>query len=374
MVDVKNFYDTLKVCGINFFCGVPDSLLKDLCAYITDNTTSTNHIITANEGCAIGLAAGHHLATGNIPLVYMQNSGIGNAINPLLSLADEQVYGIPMLLVIGWRGEPGIHDEPQHKKQGQVTLSLLDSIQMPYIILSDKDEEAIPQLNNMVSNCRKWNKPCAIIVRKNTFSSYKIQTIVPNTYPLSREEALKTVMRQLSESDFIVSTTGKLSRELFEYRESVGNAHDHDFLTVGSMGHSSSIALGIALSQPNKRIWCMDGDGAFLMHMGAITNIGHLAPSNMVHIVFNNGSHESVGAQPTLGFQTDIPAIAAKCGYQHVFSISETEDIESTMKLIQDLTGPIMMELKVGINSRKDLGRPTTSPLENKQSLMLALS
>lgn len=374
MVDVKNFYDTLKACGINFFCGVPDSLLKDLCAYITDNTPSTNHIITANEGCAIGLAAGHHLATGNIPLVYMQNSGIGNAINPLLSLADEQVYGIPMLLVIGWRGEPGIHDEPQHKKQGQVTLPLLDSIRMPHIILSDKDEEAITQLSDIVSNCKGWNKPCAIIIRKNTFSTYKIHTAVPNTYPLSREEALKAVLRHLSGSDFIVSTTGKLSRELFEYRESVDEAHDHDFLTVGSMGHSSSIALGIALSRPNKRIWCMDGDGAFLMHMGAITNIGHLAPSNMVHIVFNNGSHESVGAQPTLGFQIDIPAIAARCGYRHVFSISETEDIEKTMKLIQDLSGPIMMELKVGINSRKDLGRPTTSPFENKQSLMSALS
>lgn len=364
------FVNTLEDCGIDFFAGVPDSLLKDFCAYITDHFPQHNNIITANEGCAIGVASGHYLATGKTALVYMQNSGIGNAINPLLSLADEKVYSIPMVLLIGWRGEPGVHDEPQHLKQGEVTLFLLKSMDIPYIVLSDIEEEAIDQVRNIVQASTSLNKPVAIVVRKNTFESYSLVNKVTNSMPTIREEALKCVAGIIPDYSIIVSTTGKLSRELYEYRDEMNQSHNSDFLTVGSMGHSSSIALGIALSKPERQVFCLDGDGAFIMHMGAISNIGNLSPSNFTHIVFNNGAHESVGAQPTLGFEIDIPAIAKACGYRNAISVETIEEIENAVKRNDISNGPTLIEIKVGINSRKNLGRPKESPKENKIAFM----
>lgn len=374
MVSVENFYDALRHCGISMFTGVPDSLLKDLCAYITDNSDKTHHIIAANEGAAVGIAAGHYLATGEVPVVYMQNSGIGNAVNPLMSLMDEKVYSIPVLLVIGWRGEPGVHDEPQHVKQGEVTLPLLDAMQIPYLVLPDEDQAAITAAQKIVNDCMKMSKPHAIVIRKNTFGNYKLQRKVINDYPLSREEALTRLIKAIDIDSMIVSTTGKLSRELYELRESLGQGHGNDFLTVGSMGHSSSIALGIALEKSDRKIFCFDGDGAFIMHMGAITNIGALAPHNFVHVVFNNGAHESVGGQPTLGFGIDICSIARGCGYKEALTVSTAEDLEVLSNRINSLEGPVMIELRVRIDSRSNLGRPTTTPVENKQAFIKILS
>lgn len=283
MVSVEKVYRTFLANGVDFFTGVPDSLLKNICAYITDNVSERQHIIAANEGTAIGIAAGHYLASGKLPLVYMQNSGLGNAVNPLLSLADEKVYSLPIILMIGWRGEPGIKDEPQHKKQGEVTLDLLNAMQIPFVILDTEEYEALAQIHDIVVSARNKSIPHAIIVRKDLFGKYKLQHELKNSYPLSREEALQLVMNHLTETDVVVSTTGKLSRELFEYRETKRQEHGHDFLTVGSMGHSSSISLGIALANPLKRVFCLDGDGAFIMHMGAITNIASLSPKNYFH-------------------------------------------------------------------------------------------
>lgn len=373
MVSVEVFYWTLRDCGVSMFTGVPDSLLKNFCAYITDNTDAEHHIIAANEGAAVGIAAGHYLAAKEIPLVYMQNSGIGNAVNPLMSLADAEVYSLPILLVIGWRGEPGVHDEPQHVKQGEVTLSLLDAMRIPYVVLSDNDKDAAVEVRTIVNDCKKSSKPHAIVIRKNTFEKYTLRNEAVNDYPLSREDALKRIVRFLGESDVVVSTTGKLSRELFELREVLGQGHGRDFLTVGSMGHSSSIALGIALEKPERRVFCFDGDGAFIMHMGAISNIGALAPVNFIHVVFNNGAHESVGGQPTLGFGINIPAIAKACGYKNVLTVSTEKEFDSLGKKLNSIEGPVLIELRVKVNSRDNLGRPTTTPIENKDAFMANL-
>lgn len=373
MVSVEKFYDTLRCSGVRMFTGVPDSLLKNLCAYITDNSDTSHNIIASNEGAAVGIASGHYLATGEVPVVYMQNSGIGNAVNPLMSLADEKVYSIPLLLIIGWRGEPGVHDEPQHVKQGEVTLPLLDAMQIPYVILPDEDTAALTAVQKIINECKKLSKPHAIVIRKNTFGKYKLRKEVVNDYPLSREGALTMLVKAIDQDSMIVSTTGKLSRELFELREALSQGHGNDFLTVGSMGHSSSIALGIALEKPNRKIFCFDGDGAFIMHMGAISNIGALAPKNFIHVVFNNGAHESVGGQPTLGFGIDICAIAKACGYKESITVSTAEEFMALSERINYLEGPVMIELRVRIDSRDNLGRPTTTPIENKEAFMCNL-
>lgn len=277
MLSVEKVYETFLSHDVDFFTGVPDSLLKNICAYITDHTSREKHIIAANEGAAVGIASGYYMASGKVPVVYMQNSGLGNTVNPLLSLADEQVYSFPMLLMIGWRGEPGTKDEPQHKKQGEVTLDLLKAMRIPYIILDSNENDAFIQLHDIIQSAKTKNIPHAIIIRKDVFGKYKLQKEFGCNYPLSREDALQIVVDYLPENSVVVSTTGKLSRELFEYREMKEQGHEHDFLTVGSMGHSSSISLGIAIAKQDRPVYCLDGDGAFIMHLGAISNIGDLS-------------------------------------------------------------------------------------------------
>lgn len=344
MVSVDKIYSTFLSNGVDFFTGVPDSLLKNICAYITDHTPKEKNIIAANEGAALGIAAGYHMASGKLPLIYMQNSGLGNAVNPLLSLADEKVYSLPVLLMIGWRGEPSIKDEPQHVKQGEVTLALLDAMQVPYIILDTDEEKALVQISEMIRSAKSLNRPHAIVIRKGTFGKYKLKNESCNHFPVSRE--------------------------LFEYREQISQGHEKDFLTVGSMGHSSSIALGIAIEKGDRNVFCLDGDGAFIMHMGALSNIGSLGVKNFKHILFNNGSHESVGGQPTLGFQINIPAIAGACGYKKAIIATTREEILSAMDALSKTDGPALLEIKIKIDSRENLGRPTTTPVENKKDFM----
>lgn len=371
MLNVEKVYNTLVAGGVDFFTGVPDSLLKNICAYITDNAPRGKHIIAANEGNAVGLAAGHYLATGNPALVYMQNSGLGNAVNPLLSLVDKKVYSIPMLLMIGWRGEPGVHDEPQHIKQGEVTTELLEAMKIPYEVISGDENKAISQIERLVSEAVEGKEPVAMVIRKGTFGEYILRNAVVNGNPLSREEAMKIVIDNLKDSDIIVSTTGKLSRELFEYREYKKLGHGHDFLTVGSMGHSSSIALGVALEKPDRRVFCFDGDGAFIMHSGALAITASMRPDNYFHIVFNNGAHESVGGQPTVGYLLDIPTIAKGSGYVHVARATTRDEIVNALaELDCQRKGPSLLELRVKIDSRDNLGRPTTTPIENKDAFM----
>ena len=379
MISPNFFYDTLANCGIDFYAGVPDSLLKNLCAYITDHADASHNIIAANEGGAMGLAAGHYLATGHIPVVYMQNSGEGNIINPLASLTDPDVYNIPVLLVIGWRGKPGVHDEPQHVKQGKVTTGLLNVMGIDYTVLSKEEEKAEAQIKKAIAFMQATKQCYAIVIEKDTFENYQLnsQSSIFN-FQLSREEAIQTVAAALGEKDCIVSTTGMISRELFEYRTAKNEGHERDFLTVGSMGHASQIALGIALAKSDRRVWCFDGDGATIMHMGSMAIVASKAPKNYVHVVFNNGAHDSVGGQPTVGLKIDLPAVAKAVGYKTVYSVDNKEKLEEILSIFNSqfsiFDAPVFLEVKVKKGNRKDLGRPTTTPIQNKEALMEFLS
>ncbi len=374
MLSPKIFIESLAAKGIDFFAGVPDSLLKNVCAFISDTLDDRHNIIAANEGGAIGLAAGHYLATGHIPCVYMQNSGEGNAINPLASLTDREVYNIPVLLVIGWRGEPGVHDEPQHVKQGKVTIPLLDAMGIRNEILSQDEEDFRRQLDEAVRYMTETGEAFALIVRKNTFEPYSLQRNEANEYPLSREEAIQTVASSLGPKDVIVSTTGMISRELFEYRAAKGQGHERDFLTVGSMGHASQIALGIALERADCKVWCFDGDGAVLMHLGSMAIVADKAPANFVHVVFNNGAHDSVGGQPTVGLKVSLTEIAKAVGYKEAFLATDAEELNAALKRLNDYSGPVLLEVRVHRGNRKDLGRPTTTPVQNRDALMSFLN
>lgn len=370
MISPKLFIDTLVAHGVEFYAGVPDSLLKNVCAYITDNLDERHHIIAANEGGAVALAAGYHLATGKVGCVYMQNSGEGNAVNPLASLVDGDVYNIPLLLVIGWRGRPGVHDEPQHVKQGKVTTGLLNVMGINYDVLSKEESTAVKQIDKAVAALRR-NEVYALVVEKDTFDGYTLQSKVSDTYSMSREEAIRTVAASIPADAVIVSTTGMISRELFEYRTAMGQNHERDFLTVGSMGHASQIALGIALAQPNRRVYCFDGDGASIMHMGNMAILGSKAPGNLIHIVFNNGAHDSVGGQPTVGYEIDLVGVARAVRYRNATTVTDKAGLE---KALADLDcGPALLEVRVKKGNRKDLGRPTSTPKQNKEALMAFL-
>ena len=370
MINPKFFIEELGNHGIDFFAGVPDSLLKNICAYIADHKDEQHNIITANEGGAIALAAGYHLATGKIGVVYMQNSGEGNIINPLASLTDKEVYNIPVLLLIGWRGKPGVHDEPQHIKQGKVTTGLLNVMGVNYDVLSQDEDKAAKQIEKAVATMTATNEVYALVIEKGTFEDYKLQNIEKNNLQMSREEAIQAVAASLGEKDVIVSTTGMISRELFEARTAWHQGHERDFLTVGSMGHASQIALGIAMEKTDRNVWCFDGDGASIMHMGNIAIVASKHPKNYVHVVFNNGAHDSVGGQPTVGLKIDLPAVAKAVGYAVTYSVDNLNDFKSILPSVANAEGPILLQVCVKKGNRKDLGRPTTTPTQNKEALM----
>lgn len=373
MIKPEELFNYLNSRGIGFYTGVPDSLLKNFCSYVTDNSNPEKHIINSNEGAAVALASGHYLATGKPALVYMQNSGLGNAINPLLSLADPEVYGIPMILMIGWRGEPGKKDEPQHIKQGKVMLGMLDSIGVKYKHLNKDTLNFQDKVDSIIDTILKDKCPAALIISDGTFEEYKLKNTDNENEPdnnLKREDAVKIIIDNISENDIIVSTTGKTSREVFEYRESKKQGHQNDFLTVGSMGHCSQIALGIALEKRDKQVYVLDGDGAVIMQMGSLAITGTDAPENFKHIVINNGAHDSVGGQPTAGFEINFSEIAKACGYKFVSSAGNEEEIKTEFMKLKEHTGPSFLEIKVDKGARSDLGRPTTTPQENKEAFM----
>ena len=370
MINTQKFYESLSQNGVDFYTGVPDSLLKDICSYISDNAPADKHIIAANEGGAVALAMGYYLATSKTPLVYMQNSGFGNTINPLLSLADPKVYSIPMLLVIGWRGEPGVKDEPQHVKQGEVSETLLKTLDIPYVIISSKTKNIDKVISGAIKKAEENNEPHAILVRKGTFEPYSLKTKIKTNFDLNREEAIIKTTELLSDSDIIVATTGKTSRELFEFRSRNNQGHHRDFLTVGGMGHANQIALGISIAKPNKKVYCFDGDGAALMHTGSLGIIGDLKIDNFKHIIFNNGAHDSVGGQPTIGFDIDFGKIAKSFNYTKVFRIEKLNHFDEIFMNFQKEKGPCLLEILVNKGARQDLGRPTVSPKENKLDFM----
>ncbi len=361
----------IKIIDADYYVGVPDSQLKALCNYLMDRygIDSKHHIIAANEGNAVGIAAGYHLATDKVPVVYMQNSGEGNIINPLASLLNDKVYAIPVIFIIGWRGEPGVHDEPQHIYQGKVTLKLLDDMNVKsFVILKDTtDDEVVNVMEDFKKALLAGNSVAFVIAKGALTDAPEIE--YSNKNSMTREDIIRRIVKAAKE-DLIVSTTGKASRELFEIREANGQGHKYDFLTVGSMGHSSSIALGVALNKPKKRIWCIDGDGAALMHMGAMAVIGANKPKNFIHIVINNGAHETVGGMPTVAEDINLVSIAKACGYPNAVRVDKEDALERELKKAIASKELSFIEVKCAIGARDNLGRPTTTPIENKQQFM----
>ncbi len=364
----------IKNIKADFFTGVPDSQLKALCNYLinTYGVNGKNHIIAANEGNCTAIAAGYHLATGKIPVVYMQNSGEGNVINPVASLLNEKVYAIPMIFVIGWRGEPGVHDEPQHIFQGEITLKLLEDMEIKYFVISrDTTEDEIAAAMAAFKDSLSLGRQVAFVVRKGALE-YGEAVRYENDNALKREEIIRHIV-EASAEDVIISTTGKASRELFEIREQNGQSHKYDFLTVGSMGHTSSIALGVALNKPDRKVWCIDGDGAALMHMGSMAVLGSYKPENLVHIVINNGAHETVGGMPTVAPDIDLAGIARSCGYPYAACAADFEELDTELKNAKDRRGLSFIEIKSVLGSREDLGRPTIPAIDNKKNFMTFL-
>lgn len=363
--------DFVGAIGADFFTGVPDSQLKALCDFLmeTYGIDPEHHLIAANEGNCAGLAAGYHLATGRVPVVYMQNSGEGNIINPVASLMNDNVYGIPCIFVIGWRGEPGIHDEPQHVYQGKVTVPLLETMDIDSMII-----DADTTIEDVEAEMDAWKplldkgKQVAFVVRKGALQ-YDSKPEYGNEYKLNREEVLRHIVDAAGE-DPIVSTTGKISRELFEIREANGQEHKYDFLTVGSMGHCSSIAMGVAINKPDATVWCIDGDGAAIMHMGAMAVIGSTGPRNLIHIVLNNNAHDTVGGMPTVACDTDMVGVAMACGYKAAARAETLEELDFLIKDHRPEEGPMFLEVRCALGSRADLGRPTTTAKENKENFM----
>ena len=369
-INPEEFYNELALHGVELFTGVPDSLLKEFFLCVDDRMSKEQHIITANEGNAIALACGHYLAKQSIPLVYMQNSGLGNAINPLLSLCDPDVYSIPMLLMIGWRGEPGVKDEPQHVKQGKIQIELLNTMDIPYEIISKDSQDFKSKISKCIDTAKGENRPTALLIKKGTFDKYGKTVSAKEDQSMKREEALEIILDNLDDNTIVVSTTGKTSREIFEIREKNNQSHEQDFLTVGSMGHCSSIALGIALAKPHRQVVCIDGDGAMLMHLGSLTSIADLKPNNFRHILMNNEVHESVGGQSTVAKNINLSAIIESFEVIKMFLAESSLDLKQKIKEFLFCSEPSFLEIKIRPGSRYDLGRPTIKPIENKVNFM----
>lgn len=367
-MDVTEF---VNILGSDFYIGVPDSQLKSLCNYLMDTygINEKHHIIAANEGNCASIAAGYHLASNKVPVVYLQNSGEGNIINPVASLSNDNVYAIPTIFVIGWRGEPGIHDEPQHVYQGKITRKLLDLMDIKNFVITSKT--TVDELKKIMERYEKIlqnGKNVAFIISKGALT-YNKKIAYSNNYSMTREDAIEHIVN-VSDQDPIISTTGKASRELFEIRERKKQSHKYDFLTVGSMGHVSSIALGVAINKPHKKIWCIDGDGSLLMHLGALTVIGKFSPKNMVHIVINNESHETVGGLPTVASNLNLSKLAKDCGYPYTVSVDNFEDLDFELNNIKHKEELCFVEILCSIGARDNLGRPTTTPIQNKNKFM----
>lgn len=366
-MDVKMILDRLDG---DFFTGVPDSALGPLCDFLLrEKGISTQHLIAANEGNCVGLAAGAYLATGKIPVVYLQNSGIGNLINPVASLLNDAIYGIPCLFLVGWRGEPGTRDEPQHVFQGKVTLGLLEAAGItPFVIGAETDRQGLAGCLDQVSGLLAAKKQVALVFRRDALDAGE-KALYANPYSLPREQAIRQIAAAAG-PDALVASTGKISRELFELREGAGQPHCQDFLTVGSMGHTSSIALGLALRKPAVRVWCLEGDGSFLMHMGAAAVAGSMRPKNLVHVVLNNQAHESVGGMPTPLSNTDLRGVARACGYEAVYQAKDSDTLAGLLEQARGTRRLTFLEVKVAMGSRQDLGRPTIPPKENAKRFM----
>lgn len=372
MIDPRQLVDSLADLGVHFACGVPDSLMQPLCTYLS-TLPSEQHVLAANEGAAVGLAIGHYLGTDQPALVYLQNAGIGNAINPLVSLAHPGVYGVPMLLLVGWRGQPGNSDEPQHLTQGRQMEPLLEAMEVPWTTLPRDPDQATACLDDALRVARARSSPYVVLVEKGTFAPYDDPTGPVDSGHSTREEALVALLDTIGDEGSYVATTGMLGRELYEYRERSSTSAERDFLTVGGMGHACSIALGLAQTRPDREVWCLDGDGSALMHLGSLAVIADQAPKNFFHVVFNNGVHDSVGGQATVMRSVDLAAAAKAFGYRFATSISDVATLGGVVTEMRTCSGPGLVDLRVRPGSREGIGRPRRSPADAKASFMVSL-
>lgn len=370
MVNQKQLFKSLEEQGVVFFTGVPDSLLNDFCLYLCNHYGNDKHVMAANEGNAIAIAAGHYMATGNIPVVYMQNSGIGNATNPLLSLAHESVYGIPMILVIGWRGDPAIKDHAQHKKQGELTPVLMRDMDIPYEILDDENT-VVEKFSWAVSKAKEISSPVALIAKKGILTQKEKHQDYPESTLMNREEAIAAVIDVFGSNAVYLATTGRATRELHEQLKLKGITDGHEFLNVGSMGHVSSVALGMAIACPEKKIIVFDGDAAVVMHMGSLATIGRYQPKNLIHIVLNNGVNESVGGQPSAGHVIDLTAIAKSCGYMtSSIHVEKSTDLKTIVEILAEADKPGFIDVHVRQGIRKDMPKLDIDHHKDIQNLM----
>lgn len=370
MVNQQFLFDSLREMGVDFFTGVPDSLLNNFCLYLTENLPASQHVMAANEGNAIGIAAGHYLATGHIPVVYMQNSGIGNATNPLLSLSHDSVYGIPMVLVIGWRGDPAVGDHAQHRKQGELTPVLMKDMDIPYQIL-DADETVVEKFAWAVAKAREISSPVALIAKKAILTEKVKKQDYPASELMNREEAISAVLDIIGPDAIYLATTGRATRELHENLKVRGWADaGKEFLNVGAMGHLSSVGLGIALAKPDKKVIVFDGDAAAVMHMGSLATNCRYPASNLIHLVLNNGVNESVGGQKSSGQVVNLTGIAAACGYQNPGkALSTKEEIAAFLEEPQNGT-PRFIDLYVRQGIRSDMPKLAIDHKLQKTQLM----
>jgi phosphonopyruvate decarboxylase len=367
----EDLWRVLERQGLTFFTGVPDSTFNDWMKFLADrHGRGLENIIACNECEAVAIAAGHHLATGGLAVVYMQNAGLGKAVNPLTSLADPEVYSIPMILMIGWRGEPGKKDEPQHRKMGRIMLPLLEVLEVPYAELPGEAAEAADTVSEARAFALGHRTPYALIVKRGILESYETSRTPEQEREMTREEALAVLLDNTGDEAVIVSTTGKTSREVFEYRESRRQGHQWDFLTVGSMGCSASIGLGLALAKVDRKVFVLDGDGAVIMQEGALSTIGHYRPTRFYHVVFDNQAYDSTGGQPTTSPTVDFAGLALANNYRGAVTVENKEDLVKACNEMLSSDGPRMLVVRVNKGARKDLGRPTTTPIENKEAFM----
>jgi phosphonopyruvate decarboxylase len=371
MIKPASLYDFLQKNGVRFYTGVPDSLLKSFLRYVQEQAGDDEHIITANEGLAMGLAAGHFFGTGSIPLVYLQNSGLGNIINPLTSLADKEVYAVPMILMIGWRGRPGTKDEPQHLKMGRITRSLLGALEIPVYELIENEEKCFSIIEEGIRKALEQKTPVALLTPEGIFDKYEAPE-VKSRYTLQREKVIAQIIERCNGDEIIVCTTGKIGREFYEQNNKAGNKISKYFLSVGAMGHANHIALGLKLHSAS-RVIMLDGDGALLMHMGALPNIARHARNDFMHIIINNGGHESVGGQPTGAFKIDFSMLGESCGYKKTVEIGNGKELKDWLAKPFDESKSCLVEIRTSLVSRNDLGRPSGTPEEWKNNFMKAL-
>ena len=375
MIDIERFHNFLYEQGVKFMTGVPDSHLNDFCLYAAKLPKERN-IIAANEGNAIGLAAGNYFATGNVPLVYMQNSGMGNTVNPLLSLTNKEVYSVPMVLLIGWRGDPAVNDHPHHKMQGELTPVLLDAMRIPYKVIEDDSESAYEVTKWAIEKAKEIEGPTALIAKKNILAQpkKKVGVLEHDVFELSREDAIRCVLESIPDNSICIATTGRATRELYEQRELKGMPHDTDYLNIGSMGHGSSVAMGIAIARKKRLVVTFDGDAAVIMHMGALTTVGKHKQSNMLHVILNNGMHESVGGQPSAGHIANLTQIAENSGYETIGKpVITEEEVKNAVEELLKKEGPKFLDIHIRMGIRNDIPLLHVDHKMTKRALMKEL-